>query len=222
MVSLGCFMNFNSATVLRISVSKAKTVDWNGNKIATGIFKTPVEGKVRVRSLNLEGDEQADLTVHGGADKAVYVYPIEQYRYWNEVLSKELEWGSFGENLTVSGFDENSVCIGDRLTIGSAVFAVSQPRVPCYKLGIRLGDPTMVRRFYKSGKWGFYLRVVTEGEIQTGDTIVQERIDTDGVRLADVAECFLNPEVTPNALARVLSSDLAIQMKQQLEYNHRA
>ena len=133
--------------LLQIAVSKSKNVDWNGTTVATGIFKLPITGKVKVRRLNLDGDEQADLTVHGGPDKAVYAYPIKQYAYWKEELPERiLEWGAFGENLTVSGFDEQSLCIGDTLKIGSARFAVTQPRVPCFKLGIRMKDPTMIRR----------------------------------------------------------------------------
>ncbi len=172
-----------------------------------------------VRRLNLEGDEQADLTVHGGPDKAVYAYPVEQYGYWkNETPERALEWGSFGENLTTSGLEENSVCIGDRLRIGTASFIVTQPRMPCFKLGIRLGDSGMVRRFYKSGKWGFYLAVVEEGEIETGDQIVRDGSDGYGVTLADVAQCFLAPNADPALLFKVLSSNLAAQMKDQLEY----
>lgn len=188
-------------------------------QLPTGIFKKPIEGKVMVRRLNLDGDEQADLTVHGGPDKAVYVYPVEQYEYWKKELpERALEWGSFGENLTVSGFDENLVCIGDKLRIGNAHFVVTQPRIPCFKLGIRLADPGMVKRFYKSGKWGFYLGVVTEGEIETGDQIVPEGGDGNGVRLSDVSQCFINPDVNPELITKVLNSNLAAQMKHHLQY----
>ena len=205
--------------VLRICVSKAKNIDWNGGQLATSIFKLPVEGKVKARRLNLDGDEQADLTVHGGTDKAVYAYPDEQYEYWKtEMPGRDLEWGSFGENLTTSGFDENSICIGDKLKIGTARFVVTQPRMPCFKLGIRLGDPSMVKRFYKSGKWGFYLAVLEEGEIETGDQIIPEGGDGNGVTLADVARCFISPKVDFALLSKVLNSNLAAQMKEQLEY----
>lgn len=209
----------NQSAVLRICISRAKNVDWNGKQLATGIFKMPVEGKVRVRRLNLDGDEQADLTVHGGPDKAVYAYPVEQYEYWKKELPvRDLQWGSFGENLTTSGFDENSICIGDKLKIGSALFVVTQPRMPCFKLGIRLADPGMVRRFYKSGKWGFYLAVIEEGEIETGDQIVPDGGDGSGVKLADVAHCFISTDVDPEMLSKVLKSNLAVQMKDQLKY----
>lgn len=205
-------------SVLQINVSLPTIVNFNGNKIETGIFKKPVSGKVKVSRLNLEGDAQADLTVHGGPDKAVYAYPLEQYDYWKTELSNSnLEWGVFGENLTVEGFDESDVCIGDRLKIGSAMFAVTQPRMPCFKLGIRFGDPTIVKRFYKSGKWGFYLSVLEEGEIETGDEIIVADRSSD-IRLADVSRCFLDPSVDASLLAKVLKSELALQMKEQLEY----
>jgi len=203
---------------LNIAVSKSKDVDWNGTTVATGIFKRSVLGKVKVRRLNLDGDEQADLTVHGGPDKAVYAYPVEQYAYWKKELNHELEWASFGENLTVSGFTEDSLCIGDKLKIGTALFAVTQPRMPCFKLGIRLGDAGMIRRFYKSGKWGFYLSVLKEGEIEKGDEILHQGGDGSGVTLADVARCFISPVVDSALLVKVLNSSLANQMKEHLEY----
>ena len=157
--------------------------------------------------------------MHGGPDKAVYAYPTEQYAYWKKALpERELEWGIFGENLTVSGFDEDSVCIGDKLKIGTALFAVTQPRVPCFKLGIRLGDPGMIRRFYKSGKWGFYLSVLEEGEIETGDAILHQSSDGNNVTLSDVSRCFIDPSIDSSLLAKVLTSNLAEQMKEQLEY----
>lgn len=205
-------------SVLRVSVARPRKVNWNGNEVATGIFKMEVSGPVRVGRLNLDGDEQADLTVHGGADKAVYAYPVEHYAYWQAEGEGALDWGSFGENLTTEGFDENSLCIGDRLAIGSAVFVVTQPRMPCFKLGIRLGDPGMVRRFYKSGKWGYYLSVLQEGEIESGDRILHQGGDGRGVTLADVARCFLEADLDGPLLTRVLKSNLAAQMKGQLEY----
>jgi MOSC domain-containing protein YiiM len=212
-------VKLRNQTVLQISVSEAKVVDWNGNKVSTGIFKIPVQGKVKAGKLNLEGDQQADLTVHGGVDKAVYVYPIEQYEYWKkEYPSRDLTWGIFGENLTVSGFDENNICIGDILKIGSAIFAVSQPRMPCFKLGIRFGDPGIIKRFYKSSKWGFYLSVVEEGLLEAGDEIVVHSRDEDGVRLSDVSKCLIESNSDPNLVAKVLGSKLAQQMKEQLEY----
>lgn len=206
-------------SVLCICTSMAKDVEWNGHLVSTGIFKRPVAEKVTVRKLNIDGDEQADLTVHGGVDKAVYAYPVEQYKYWEKELpGRKIEWGMFGENLTTSGFTEETLCIGDRLQIGTALFAVTQPRMPCYKLGIRLGDPGMVRRFYKSGKWGYYLSVLQVGEIETGNEIAHQGGDGKGILLADVTRCFLDPDVDSTLVTRVLESNLAEQMKESLLY----
>lgn len=212
-------LSLQTPKILQINVSKAKEVLWNGQSVFTGIFKTPVEGRVRARRLNLDGDEQADLTVHGGSDKAVYAYPIEQYEHWSQQYpSRDLEWGIFGENLTVCGFDETNTCIGDRLQIGDAIFQVTQPRMPCYKQGIRFGDPGIIKLFYKSYKWGFYLSVIQEGTIETGDEIIRlEKTDTENVRLLDVSKCLVDKEPDPELVARVLNSKLAEQMKYQLQ-----
>jgi MOSC domain-containing protein YiiM len=143
--------------------------------VSTGIFKEPVAGRLMLRHNNLDGDRQADLTVHGGWDKAVYVYPSEHYAYWREELpGMPLPYGSFGENFTTEGLDESSVHIGDRFRIGGALVEVTQPRMPCYKLAIRFGRPDMPKRFHASGRCGFYLAVLQEGEVGAGDTL--ERI----------------------------------------------
>src|SRR5438045_200549 len=134
--------------VVSLSVGLPPEVEWDGNKVLTSIFKAPVDRRLRVTTLNFEGDEQSDLTVHGGVDKAVYVYPSEHYAYWRRELPEaELPWGVFGENLTTSGLLEDEVRIGDRLAIGSAEFEVTQSRQPCFKLGIRFDNPDMLRRF---------------------------------------------------------------------------
>ncbi|HEU4685119.1 MAG TPA: MOSC domain-containing protein [Nitrospira sp.] len=138
--------------------------------VTTGIWKEPVTGRVMLRQLNLDGDEQADLTVHGGLDKAVYVYPSEHYPIWRaELPGIDLPYGSFGENFTTEGLDERSVHIGDRFRIGGAVVEVTQPRLPCYKLGIRFGRADMPKRFHASGRCGWYLAVLQEGEVGAGD-----------------------------------------------------
>jgi len=218
------FYTLKTPSVLQINVSKAKEIPWHGQTVSTGIFKTPVTGKVTARRLNLDGDEQADLTVHGGSDKAVYAYPIEQYEYWKTAYSSQnLEWGNFGENLTVCGFDETNICIGDKLQIGDAIFQVTQPRMPCYKLGIRFGDPDIVRLFYKSCKWGFYLSVLQEGDIEVGNEIVRlENGGSDGVRLIDVSRCFVDKEPDLELVAKVLKSKLAKQMRGQLQNQFRS
>ena len=161
------------AEVISIQVGGPREVSWRGRTVRTGIYKDPVRGPVRVGATHLEGDGQADLTVHGGVDKAVYAYPAEHYALWESELSEpELAWGSFGENLTLRGLLERDVYIGDRLRVGSAVLRVTQPRVPCYKLGIRLGSPDVVKRFQRSGRSGFYLAVVEQGLVAAGDAVL--------------------------------------------------
>jgi MOSC domain-containing protein YiiM len=157
--------------VVSVNVGFPREVLWNLRKVSTGIFKEPVAGRVRVRRLGLVGDRQADLTVHGGPEKAVYAYPSEHYHYWRTELNRPLPWGMFGENLTTEGLLEDAVHLGDKLRIGSAAMAVTRPRFPCYKLGIKFGSMNMVRRFQASGRSGFYLSVLEEGEIASGDEI---------------------------------------------------
>src|SRR5712691_7209078 len=153
-----------------INVGLPRDVDWRGKRIRTSIFKALVSGPVRVTTLNLEGDQQSDLSVHGGRDKAVYAYPSEHYAFWREELpGTDLPWGAFGENFTTEGMLEDTVRIGDRLRVGAAEFVVTQPRMPCFKLGVRFDRPDMVRRFQHSGRTGFYLAVLREGEVAAGD-----------------------------------------------------
>src|SRR6516165_10285264 len=161
--------------LLSVNVGMPREVDWHGKVVRTSIFKSPVLGPVRVATLNLEGDKQSDLRVHGGVHKAVYVYPSEHYQFWrNEIPDLDLPWGVFGENFTTEGLLEEAVNIGDRFRVGSAEFVVTQPRMPCYKLGIRFGRPDIIKRFLHSGKSGFYFSVTLEGEVGAGDPI--ERI----------------------------------------------
>ena len=161
--------------VLSVNVGLPRIVEYMGEPLATGIFKSPVEGKVAVGQLNLEGDRQADLRVHGGPKKSVYVYPSEHYAYWRDELpDAELPLGVFGENLTTEGILETDVRAGDRLRIGTAEFEVTIPRYPCFKLGIRFGRKDILRRFMKSGRSGFYLSVLKTGELATGDAIIFE------------------------------------------------
>jgi MOSC domain-containing protein YiiM len=158
--------------LVAVSIGRPREVEWQGETVRTSIFKEQVAGRVRVRRLNIEGDEQSDLEVHGGEDKAVYAYPAEHYAYWREQLpGVPLPCGVFGENLTVDGLLESDVHIGDRFRIGTAEFAVTEPRMPCYKLALRFGRTDMVKRFLKSGRTGFYLAVLKEGEIGAGDAI---------------------------------------------------
>ena len=158
--------------LVSINVGLPREVEWREETVRTSIFKEPVAGRVRVGRTNIEGDRQSDLTVHGGADKAVYAYPAEHYAFWRKELpDMDLPWGAFGENFTTEGLIEDSVRIGDQLRIGSAEFVATQPRMPCFKLGIRFGRPDMVKRFLRSGRTGFYLAVAREGEVTAGDTV---------------------------------------------------
>jgi MOSC domain-containing protein YiiM len=144
-----------------------------GRPVFSGILKRPVKGPIIVRTMNLEGDRQADPAVHGGEEKAVYAYPSEHYTYWKERFPKlELPWGSFGENLTTEGILEDAVRAGDRLSVGSAELAVTQPRFPCFKLGMRFETQRMVRSFLASERSGFYLKVLREGRVEAGDEVV--------------------------------------------------
>ena len=175
--------------LLGISVGRPREVAYQDRRgreksTTTSIFKDPVEGRVMLRALNIDGDEQSDLNGHGGINKAAYVYSIENYRYWSDELGRDdfTPQSQFGENLTVHGMLDDEVCVGDTFRIGSAVVQVTQPRVPCFKLGIRMGIPDFQTRFAESLRIGFYLRVVEEGEIGAGDTI--ERVERDPVRMS--------------------------------------
>ena len=177
-----------AADLLAVSVGKPREVEWSGGLVLTSIFKAPVQGRVWVGSTNIAGDDQSDRSVHGGPDKAVYAYPSEHYAAWRRELSLDtLPWASFGENLTTRGLRESIVNIGDRYRIGSAEFIVTQPRMPCFKLGIRFGRSDMIARFTSVDRSGFYLAVEQEGEIAAGDAI--ELIEAD-VRGLSVAETY--------------------------------
>jgi MOSC domain-containing protein YiiM len=165
--------NSGSINLISVNCGMPRQVPWHGRSVTTSIYKQPVEGRVALRTLNLDGDRQADLSVHGGAAKAVYCYPLAHYEYWKaELLGRELPSGSFGENFTVDGLAEDSVHIGDRFAVGSSEVVVTQPRIPCYKLGIRFEADEMVKRFLASRRMGFYLAVIREGEVGAGDRIV--------------------------------------------------
>ncbi|MFL5484991.1 MAG: MOSC domain-containing protein [Gemmatimonadaceae bacterium] len=195
------------ASLRSICVGGPRDVQWRNNTVTTSIFKMPVTGRVRVNRLNLAGDEQSDLTVHGGADKAVYVYPSEHYPYWNEQLPGfPLPWGAFGENLTTDGLAETEVGIGDRLQIGSAEFVVTQPRMPCFKLGIRFDRADMVKRFLRSGRSGFYLRVLKEGDVGVGDTITFTRREPYAVSVADIVTLYTADDRNDDLLRRAAES----------------
>jgi MOSC domain-containing protein YiiM len=178
--------------VISVNVGLPREVMWHGINVATGIFKEPVEGRVRLRKLNLDGDRQADLTVHGGKDKAVYCYPLAHYDYWKrELPGRELPAASFGENFTTDGLLEDSTHIGDKFSIGSAEVIVTQPRLPCYKLGIRFQSDDMVRRFMASGLTGFYLAVTREGEVGAGDEIRTIARDPESIPVSEITRLYI-------------------------------
>jgi MOSC domain-containing protein YiiM len=174
--------------VLSVNVGGPREVEWRGEWVRTSIWKAPAPGRVAVGRTNLAGDEQSDLRVHGGVEKAVYVYPREHYAFWQaELPGVALGFGHFGENLTTTGLLEADVSIGDRLRIGSAELRVTQPRVPCFKLGLRFGRPDLVKRFLASGRSGFYLAVLREGELGAGDAIERIPVATPSLTVAEVA-----------------------------------
>jgi MOSC domain-containing protein YiiM len=176
--------------IVSVNVGQPQQVPWNNGAVATGIFKAPVAGRVRVRRLNLEGDQQADLTVHGGPNKAVYAYPSEHYAFWRDELRNELLWGMFGENLTTAGLNESEVYVGDRYQVGTAELVVTQPRTPCYKLGIKFGDPRMIKRFLRSRRSGFYFAVAEEGEVEPGDGVKLLDRATNTISIADINRIY--------------------------------
>src|SRR5437868_2749238 len=177
--------------LLSVNVGLPREIEWKGKIVRTSIFKSPVSGPVRVAQLNLEGDQQSDLSVHGGVDKAVYAYPSEHYPFWRrELPGMDLSWGVFGENLTTEGLLEETLHIGDRLRVGSSEFLVTQPRMPCFKLGIRFGRPDIVKRFLQSGRSGFYLAVLVEGEVTAGDSIEFLAREENGITVADIISLY--------------------------------
>src|SRR5256886_9966116 len=190
--------------LLSINVGLPREIEWKGKLVRTSIFKAPVPGRVRVAQLNLEGDQQSDLSVHGGVDKAVYAYPSEHYPFWRrELPGMDLPWGGFGENLTTEGLLEETLHIGDRLRVGSSEFLVTQPRMPWFKLGIRFGRPDIVKRVLQSGRSGFYFAVLQEGEVAAGDSIELLKQDEHGVTVADVVNLYRNDAHNQDTLRRV-------------------
>ncbi len=193
--------------LLSVNVGLPREIEWKGKLVRTSIFKAPVPGRVRVSQLDLERDQQSDLSVHGGIDKAVYAYPSEHYPFWHKELpGMDLPWGVFGENFTTEGLLEEAVHIGDRLRVGSAEFVVTQPRMPCFKLGIRFDRPDIVKRFLQSGRSGFYLAVLKEGEVTAGDSIEYLKRDEHGVTVADIVNLYGRDATNQELLRRV--SDL--------------
>jgi len=191
--------------LVSVNVGLPREVTSHGRVVRTSIWKDPVEGLVHVSSLNLEGDQQSDLSVHGGAEKAVYAYPSEHYEYWRrELPGTDFAWAAFGENFTTEGLLEPEIRIGDRIRVGSAEFLVTQPRMPCFKLGIRFGRDDMVKRFLRSGRTGFYLAVVREGEVARGNSLEIVGRDGHGVTVADIASLYARDRDNDDLLRRAL------------------
>lgn len=193
--------------ISQIAVGVPKNVDHQGKPVTTGIFKSAVTAKVDVGLTHLAGDGQADLTVHGGRDKAIYVYPEVHYAYWRQELGVEsLQVSQFGENLTVTELSEESVIIGDRYQLGSTTVQVTQPRIPCFKLGIRIGDNNFPARFLASGRLGFYLRVEATGQIQLGDEFILLERGEQGISIHQLWKATFEPEKDFEIIERALAS----------------
>jgi len=191
--------------LLSVNVGLPRDIEWKGRIVHTAIWKNPVTGRCRVRRLNLEGDGQGDLAGHGGEHRAVFVYQIESYRYWQDRLKRNgLVHGQFGENFTIEGLPDDAVCIGDRYQIGSAVFEITQPRVTCYRVGIRMNEPRMAALLTSSGRPGFYLRVLQEGEVGAGDEIVMVGEAKERMTVAQINALLYSPDHPRDGLERAL------------------
>jgi MOSC domain-containing protein YiiM len=177
--------------LISVNVGLPRVVMSHGDPVSTGIFKEPIADRVMLRTLNLDGDRQADLSVHGGPSKAVYVYPSEHYEYWkHEFPELKLPWGMFGENFTTAGLFETQLNIGDKFRVGSAMVMVTEPRMPCYKLGIRFDRPDIVKRFLASERTGFYFAVLQEGEVGVGDPIELTERSKDNLKVSDITRLY--------------------------------
>jgi len=188
--------------LLSVNCGFPQTVTWHGRAVTTAIYKKPVQGRVALRTLNLDRDRQADLTVHGGEAKAVYCYPLAHYDYWKEELpDREFPTGIFGENFTADGLTEDFVHLGDKFSIGSAEVIVTQPRLPCYKLGVRFASDDMVKRFLASGRTGFYFAVTHEGDVGAGDEIRPLSRDPNVVPVSEITRLYVAKKYTTQDFA---------------------
>jgi MOSC domain-containing protein YiiM len=194
--------------IISVNVGLPRLVLRNAEPVSTGIFKEPVAGRVMVRKLNLDGDRQSDLSVHGGPQKAVYLYPSEHYDFWKrELPDMELPWGMFGENLTTTGLLETGVHIGDKFRIGTAEVMVTQPRMPCYKLGIRFGRADIIKRFLASERTGFYFSVLKEGETGAGDQIELLEKNDSGVTVVEVTRLYSSDKENVDIMRRAIATE---------------
>jgi MOSC domain-containing protein YiiM len=193
------------ARLLSVNVGLPRDIEWRGRTVHTGIWKSPVDGRCRARRCNLDGDGQGDLAGHGGEYRAVFVYQIESYRHWQKELGRsDFVHGQFGENFTVEGLPDDAVCIGDRYRIGSALFEVTQPRVTCYRVGIRMDEPRMPALLTSSGRPGFYFRVLQEGEVGAGDEIVKVGETTPRMTVGEINALLYSPHHARDRLESAL------------------
>jgi MOSC domain-containing protein YiiM len=188
--------------LVSVNTGVPREVIWHGRTVTTAIYKQPVKGRVALLTLNLEGDRQADLRVHGGKDKAVYCYPVEHYGYWRrELPGRELPMAVFGENFTIDGLLEDSVHVGDQFAVGSAEIVATQPRMPCYKLGVRFESDDMVRRFLTSRRTGFYFAVASEGEVGIGDEVKLITPDPNAVPVSEITRLYVTKRYSQDEVA---------------------
>lgn len=191
--------------IISLNVGLPRLVLRDGEPVSTGIFKEPIAERVMMRTLNLDGDRQADLSVHGGPSKAVYVYPAEHYDFWKRELPQmDLPWGMFGENFTTTGLLETEINIGDKFRIDTAEVMVTQPRMPCYKLGLKFGRPDIIKRFLQSERTGFYLAVLKEGEVGAGDEFEPLARDANDVRVSDITRLYTREKHNETLLRRAI------------------
>jgi len=204
--------------LISINVSLPQDVAWKEKEVPTSIFKKPINGPVMLRSLNLDGDQQGNLRKHGGPNKAVCVYPCEHYAFWKNELSRpDLSWGMFGENFTTKGLLENEVCIGDQFRIGSALLMVTQPRTPCFKLGIKFDNPKVIDLMWAHSCSGFYASVLQEGLVSSGDSIEKISKNPDSLSITEVFALYRDPSPNPNTLQRLLQlEDLSDEWKERM------
>jgi MOSC domain-containing protein YiiM len=203
-----------------VNIGLPKEVYWQERKIWTGIFKYPTDQVVRITHSGITGDGQADLIYHGGADKAVYAYPLEHYTFWKQYLKKDyLEAGAFGENLTTEGLMDTEVYMGDYFQMGTAVLMAVQPRMPCSKLGLRFNDASMTKHFAQARRNGVYFRVIQEGALQAGDSITLVRKSEYPVTIQDVVDCYAMPKKNPEMVRRIMNIPFLPQMlRSSFEY----
>src|SRR5215468_4317729 len=191
--------------LLSVNVGQPREIAWRGQIVYTSVWKQPVEGRRLVRRLNIDGDAQGDLHGHGGEQRAVFVYQMDSYRYWERELKRsDFTFGQFAENFTVEGLPDSEVCIGDRYRIGGALFEVTQPRVTCYRLGIRMDEPQMAALLVKHGRPGFYFRVIEEGEVAAGSEIVRVAVGPERMSVSEINALLYTPGHPPELLERVL------------------